>query len=202
MSLRSSTRGAAALALLVAGLIVTACGAAPKPAATPAASAPAATTTAAPTATPTPAGPAIALSDVWARATPGLPDENSAVYAVIQNRQDKVDRVVSASVPESVAKRVELHTTVREGDTMKMQQVPGFDLPRSGSFKLEPGGFHIMLLGLGKQLKPGDTFTISLKLASGASVESRVEVRTPPATGTSMPGAMPSGTGAAGGMGR
>ena len=70
---------------------------------------------------------------------------------------------------------------------MKMQQVPAYDLNAGAAFKLEPGGNHIMLLGLAKQLKVGDTFTITLRLASGASIDSKVEVRQMPASTPTMP---------------
>ncbi|MFA7248615.1 MAG: copper chaperone PCu(A)C [Dehalococcoidia bacterium] len=179
--------GACAVGL---GLLAVACGAPQaKPAATPSA-----TATATPTASPTAAGPQITLTDVWARATPGLPDENSAIYATVQNKGAKAERIVSASVPETITKRVELHTMVKDGDMMKMQQVDGLDVPASGTLKLAPGGFHIMLIGLAKQLKVGDTFTVTLKLASGATVESKVEVRAAPAATPMSGGAMPSGT--------
>jgi copper(I)-binding protein len=197
---------ASAVALAIG---VSACGTAETPAApSPTAAAPKATATATPTATPTPA-PAVALklTDVWARATPGLPDENSAIYALIENPNEKADRIVSASVPETIAKKVELHITVQEGGMMQMKQVEGFDVPAKGTLKLQPGGNHIMLLGLAKQFKAGDTFTVSLKLQSGATVESKVEVKTPPAgampgghaPGGMAPGGMaPGGTGASG----
>lgn len=188
---QNSHRFVLATGALIVALAATACGGTPaaEPTAARGTSTPGATRTAAtPTPTAAPTGPAVVMTDVWARATPGLPDENSAVYAVLQNKLAKADRVVSAAVPDSVAKRVELHTTVQEAGVMKMVQVEGFDLPASGTFKLEPGGNHIMLLGIAKQFKPGDTFTVSLKLQSGASVESRVEVKAMP--GAAMPGGM------------
>lgn len=82
---------------------------------------------------------------------------------------------------------------------MKMQQVQGFDVPASGTFRLEPGGNHIMLLGIAKQFKAGDTFTVSVRLQSGAVIESQVEVKDAPGTGM-VPGPM-GGSGAPGGMG-
>ncbi|MDO9445486.1 MAG: hypothetical protein Q7K37_09230, partial [Dehalococcoidia bacterium] len=45
-----------------------------------------------------PAAPAIEITDILARATPGLANENSAAYAVITNRGTETDRLVGASV--------------------------------------------------------------------------------------------------------
>ncbi len=192
------TRTAALTAgMLAVGIGVTACGGeAPKP--TPTATpSPTATATSTPTAAPTPAA-ALLLTDVWARATPGLPDENSAVYALVENPQAKADRIISASVPATVAKRVELHTTVQENGMMQMKPVEGYEIASKGTLKLQPGGNHIMLLGLAKQLKVGDTFTVTIKLQSGATVESKVEVKTPPAGAMGGSGPM-GGSGAMGG---
>jgi periplasmic copper chaperone A len=195
-----AARMAAAAGLIAVGLVASACGgAAPEAKATVAASTPAPTQAAAAkataTATATPAGPVVTMSDVWARATPGLPNENSAIYAVLKNTSTKMERVVSASVPSTIAKTVELHTTVQEAGVMKMVKVEGFDIPASGEFKLQPGGNHIMLLGIAKQFKAGETFTVSLKLQSGAVIESKVEVKDTPGMG---PGPM-GGSGAPGG---
>ncbi|MEI7925557.1 MAG: copper chaperone PCu(A)C [Chloroflexota bacterium] len=200
---RISRRFAVGMTVIAVGLAATACSGATTPTATPTGTPPTNHTpaaTASPTATPTPAGPSVTMSDVWARATPGLPDENSAVYAVLQNKGAKAERVVSASVPAAIAKRVELHTTVQEAGVMKMVQVEGYDLPASGTVKLEPGGNHIMLLGIAKQFKVGDTFTVTLKLQSGSTIESKVEVKNAPGGAMGGSGAM-GATGGSGAMG-
>jgi len=55
--------------------------------------------------------------------------------------------------------------------------VEGFDIPVSGTLTLEPGAAHIMLVGVARPLRAGDTLTISLRLQSGATIETKVEVR-------------------------
>ncbi|MGE3858209.1 MAG: hypothetical protein AB7G21_14745, partial [Dehalococcoidia bacterium] len=87
-----TARMAAATGLLVAGVLASACGGGtPEAKATPAASTPAAATEAAKAAAP--AGPAVTMSDVWARATPGLPNENSEIYAVLKKCSSTPERV-------------------------------------------------------------------------------------------------------------
>lgn len=152
--------------------------------------------TATPTTPPTPAAPKISVTGAWARSTPGNPNENSAVYAVIANDGGVGDHVISASVDVSIAKTVETHRTVKVGDTMKMEPVAGWDVPANGKLTLEPGGNHIMLLNVPTALKVGTKFPLTLKLEKAGTIVVDVEVRT--ATGESM---APSGMGTPGGMG-
>ena len=75
---------------------------------------------------------------------------NSAAYMVIRNTGNTADKLVKAET--NAAKTVETHTTVKEGDVMKMQQVNGIDVPANGQTKLEPGALHVMLIGLTRNL--------------------------------------------------
>jgi len=164
--------------------------------------------TATPTTPPTPTAPKISVTGVWARSTPGNPNENSAVYAVIANEGGVADHVISASVDVSIAKTVETHRTVKVGDTMKMEPVAGWDVPANGKLTLEPGGNHIMLLSLPTALKAGTKFPLTLKFEKAGAIVVDVEVRnatggsmSPGSTGTpgamGTPAAMPSGMGPA-----
>lgn len=152
-----------------------------------------ATATVAATAEPTaaaPAAPAIEIADIRARATPGLENENSAAYAVITNRGAETDRLVGASVDASVAGRVELHTTVKEGEMMRMVQVEGWDIEPGASLELMPGGNHIMILELAKQFVVGDAFTLTLVFEQAGEIEVEVPVMEIVTSGMATPGAM------------
>ncbi|MCL4559833.1 MAG: copper chaperone PCu(A)C [Chloroflexi bacterium] len=49
------------------------------------------------------------------------------------------------------------------GDVVKMVPVPeGIEIPANGKIEIQPGGYHIMLIGLKRELKPGDQFEITL----------------------------------------
>lgn len=185
------------VALVGLGGLIAACGGDEEPAATstaaptmsmPASSSPAATTTAASTSP-------ISIAGVWARSTPGNPNETSAVYAVISN-SGAADKLLSASVDASIAKTVETHRTVRVGDSMKMEPIPGWDVPANGKLTLEPGGNHIMLLNLTKALKAGEQFPVTLKFEKAGTIVVQAEVRT--ATGEPV---APGGMGTPGAMG-
>ena len=48
-----------------------------------------------------------------------------------------------------------------DGDMMKMQQVDGIDLPAGKGVNLASGGYHIMLIGLKRQLKAGEVVPLT-----------------------------------------
>ncbi len=103
---------------------------------------------------------------------------NSAVYMVLANGGAAADRLVAAQA--DVSNAVEIHETKMEGDVMRMQQVEsGIEVPAGGQVELKPGGYHVMLIGLTRDLNVGDTFPVTLEFASGATLQVEAEVRQP-----------------------
>ena len=87
----------------------------------------------------------LVISHPWSRAT--APSQKvGAVFMEVQTRTDHGDRLIGASSPD--AEKVGIHNHVRSGDVMRMHQIEGIDIPAEGSVKLEPGGMHLMLIGL------------------------------------------------------
>jgi copper(I)-binding protein len=70
-----------------------------------------------------------------------------------------------------------LHTTIKEGDVMRMRQVQSIDVPAGGSTELRPGGLHVMLIGLAQPLVQGTKIplTLSFERAGTVTVEVMVE---------------------------
>ncbi len=125
-----------------------------------------------------PAGPKIVVEEVWARPTrAGMGGKvTSAAYMVIKNEGSDPDRLVGAM--SDIAEAVEIHQTVMEGDVMKMRQVEGgLEIPAKGEVRLKPGGYHIMLIGVKQQLKPGDRFTLILEFEKSGKKTLQVEVK-------------------------
>ncbi|MEM6986901.1 MAG: copper chaperone PCu(A)C [Pseudomonadota bacterium] len=50
---------------------------------------------------------------------------------------------------------------------MKMMQIDGLDVPSQGVASLEPGGNHVMLLGVQDRLTEGQTVLVTLRYANG-----------------------------------
>jgi hypothetical protein len=103
---------------------------------------------------------------------------NSAVYMVLANGGAAADRLVAAQA--DVSNAIEIHETKMEGDVMRMAQVEGgIEVPAGGQVELKPGGYHVMLIGLTRDLAVGDTFPVTLEFASGNTLAVEAEVRQP-----------------------
>lgn len=121
-------------------------------------------------------GQGMTIVQPWARPTiAGRP--LTAVYCQLVNADAQPDRLVS--VRTALTPRAELHQTTREGDVMQMRPVEAIAVPAKQTVKLEPGGYHIMLLNLERQLKEGERFQLILKFerAGEVTVDVMVENR-------------------------
>ena len=146
------------LTLLIIGLGLTACnnGTATtesKPASTPAQAA-----------TPATAADAISVRNPRIRATaPG--QLVSGAFMTLINSSDTPFALTSASFDN--AGMVEIHETTMQGDMMQMNQVDKIEIPANNSTPLKPGSYHIMLMGLKKELVAGTTESITLNFSDG-----------------------------------
>lgn len=114
----------------------------------------------------------ITISDTAARAT----TENGAVYMTLKNEGAEDDALVGAKT--DVAKTVELHETkMDENDVMKMSPVPNIPIPAGGSVTLKPGGLHVMLIGMQKELAAGDKISLTLTFEKAGPMTIEAEVK-------------------------
>ncbi len=115
------------------------------------------------------------LFNAWARpantATP-----NSAVYGQLVHIGEMPDTLVSAST--DVAEAVELHEMIMaEGDVMQMRPVEGgFTVHPDSFLPLEPGGLHIMLIGLTQELVAGETLDLTLNFEHAGDVQLSIPI--------------------------
>jgi copper(I)-binding protein len=69
--------------------------------------------------------------------------------------------------------------TKMESGVMKMQAQDSIALPANGQAKLEPGGLHIMLINLRRDLKAGDKFPVTLRFQHAREMTLQVQVKEP-----------------------
>jgi copper(I)-binding protein len=106
----------------------------------------------------------IEVQDAYVRAVPpGQP--NSAAFMSITNHGDD-DRALLAAASDQ-AEVVELHTHRMEDGMMRMRQVEQIELPAGERVILEPGGLHVMLIGLTETLAAGDQVALTLSFDDG-----------------------------------
>jgi copper(I)-binding protein len=116
---------------------------------------------------------AITVQQPWARATPGGA-QTGAVYMTIVNSGASGDQLVAASTP--VAGTAQVHEMSMNNGVMQMRPVAALDVKPGATVALAPGGYHIMLLGLNRPLKDGDSFPMTLTFAKSGKQDVVVSV--------------------------
>ena len=142
-----------------------------------------------------PAAPLIHTENVWARPAVALAETSGtseaggaamghaqsgtgAVYMMLVNEGREAERLIRAHT--ELAEVAEIHETRMEGEVMKMQLLPdGLEIPAGGEVELKPGGYHIMLIGLKRDLNEGDRFTLVLEFEKSGRLTVEVPVRQP-----------------------
>ncbi|MEA3276917.1 MAG: copper chaperone PCu(A)C [Pseudomonadota bacterium] len=120
------------------------------------------------------AAESLSVSGPNARAVPpGQP--NSVVFMALANGSGGDHALTGAESPACDA--VEVHTHTSEDGMMKMRRVDRVDLPAGETVRFEPGGLHLMLIGLKQQLVPGQQLDLTLVFEDGSRMPVEVPVR-------------------------
>ncbi|HEX6970379.1 MAG TPA: copper chaperone PCu(A)C [Micromonosporaceae bacterium] len=109
----------------------------------------------------------LTVRDPWVKAA----DQGmTAAFAVLVNSGPRDVTVVGAA--SDVSESVELHEMAMQDGGMVMREKPGgLTVPAGGEYRLEPGGDHLMLMGLDRPVQAGDQITLTLTLSDGTTVE-------------------------------
>ncbi|MDV3253163.1 copper chaperone PCu(A)C [Devosia sp. BK] len=108
------------------------------------------------------------ISGAFTRATlPNAPVGGG--FFTIHNTGSEDDRLVSASTP--IAKATQIHEMAMEGDVMKMRELDeGLVIPAGETVVLEPGGKHLMMMGLTGAITEGETVPVTLTFEKAGDV--------------------------------
>jgi hypothetical protein len=115
----------------------------------------------------------ITVEGPWARASAGRAMAGAA-FMTLNNAGATNDRLIGVSA--GVSDKAELHTHIREGDIMRMRPVEAIDVRAGGVATLQPGGNHVMFMGLHEPLKEGETFPLTLTFEKAGEVTVEVMV--------------------------
>lgn len=121
----------------------------------------------APPAMAAPAGFDVEVRDPYVQVTPPS-QPNAAAYMGLENTGANPHTLVAAESP--ISETVELHTHVEEGGVLKMRMVPRIELPPNSATALEPGGLHVMFIGLVGELRPGESVPFNLVFDDGSRI--------------------------------
>lgn len=90
----------------------------------------------------------LTITQAWARATPPAAMAGAG-YLTIANNGAVADRLIA--VQTDVATTPQIHEMTMDGGNMIMRELPdGVVIPAGESVTLQPGGLHLMFMGLGE----------------------------------------------------
>lgn len=116
----------------------------------------------------------VSVDDPWGRPSP-TSAESAAFYLTLHGGSS--DDVLTGASSDRCT-MTELHETMMHDDTMSMEPVEtGIAIPAKGTVKLEPGGHHVMCMGVTDPLIVGESVDVVLTFASGTAMTVSVEIR-------------------------
>jgi periplasmic copper chaperone A len=120
----------------------------------------------------------VTIEHPWARPTAG--DTGlGATYFVLKNAGERPEVLKSASSPD--AGTAQIHENIHEPNgVMKMRAVEGVTIPPGGTVAFEPGGYHVMLIGLKHHLEEGHSIPLKLTFEHAGSVDVEVKIEKKP----------------------
>ncbi|WP_238926819.1 copper chaperone PCu(A)C [Achromobacter xylosoxidans] len=111
------------------------------------------------------------VEDAWVRAT--VPNQH-ATGVFMRLTSPTAARLVG--VESAAAKHAEVHEMAMQDNVMKMRQVSAIDLPAGKPVELKPGGYHVMLIDLARQISVGDPVALTLLVQDADGKQRRVPV--------------------------
>lgn len=116
----------------------------------------------------------VKVDDDWVRATkPG--QEVAAGYMTLTSSENtSLFKVESDDIG-----KVEIHSMSMNNGVMEMRMLDEVALESGKPYKLEPGGFHLMLFDIKKPLTAGNTVKFKLYFKNTSGKVSMLEVSTP-----------------------
>src|SRR3954463_12948845 len=113
----------------------------------------------------------VTTSDAWVRGTVPSQDTTGAFLTLTSTEDAKL---VGVATP--IAKSAEIHQTMNHGGMMLMEGVKSVDLPAGKPVPLQPGGYHVMLMGLKAPVKADAKVPLTLTIEDRHGKRSTVQV--------------------------
>ena len=108
---------------------------------------------------PVQADQTIFVENVWIREAPPTV-KTLAAYMTLRNPTDNDISLICVESPTFT--NVMFHRTEIKDGMAKMRHADEIIIPSHASFELTPGNYHMMLLGMKKPLKEGDSVELTL----------------------------------------
>jgi copper(I)-binding protein len=98
-------------------------------------------------------------------------------YMTINNSGGSTDYLIAAQ--SDVVGSIELHLSQMKGGVMQMVPQDKIEVPANGQVKLEPAGYHLMMIGLKRDLVVGDKVRLALTFEKAGQINVEADVRNP-----------------------
>ena len=121
----------------------------------------------------------LTVHDAWVRAIP--PGASmTAGYATLSNDGDAPVSILTAQ--SDTFRNVSLHETIVDKDIAKMREVHRLVVAPGRTVKLEPGGYHLMLMSPRHDIRVGDKVGVTFLMQDGQRIDSSFDVVEPAAS--------------------
>lgn len=125
----------------------------------------------------------IEVTNAWVRISSGMDSmgdstSTAALFMNIQNNGTAADTLLK--VESDVAGMVQIHLSeVDANGVASMSEVAGVEIPAGGMLELKTGSYHVMLMGLNRNLKEGDKVTFTLTFENAGKLIVEAQARNP-----------------------
>jgi periplasmic copper chaperone A len=116
---------------------------------------------------------ALSAQDAWIRVTPA--SDVAAAYLTLHNAGRET--IVVTGVRSPVAQQAMIHESRLVDGRSTMRPREAVPVAAGKTVRFAPGGLHIMLMGLKRQLTAGENVPLLLELQGGASLAVTAHVR-------------------------
>ena len=114
------------------------------------------------------------ITEAWARPAPA--GGNTAAYLTITAAAGQAESLLSASSP--AADMVQVHEVSTDTSGMTgMHPIDRLDIPAGSSVTLKPGGFHLMVMGVKRELTVGASIELALVFEHAGRIVVQAEIR-------------------------
>ena len=117
------------------------------------------------------------ISGPWASPTAAGEKEAAAFMTIMNHRRDDV---VLTEIKTEAAEKAVIHTVVtKDGKRLMEPAENGLPLAKHQIVNMEPGGIHIMLMGLKAPLKDGTTIPMTLIFDKAGPIDIKLSIAKP-----------------------
>ena len=116
----------------------------------------------------------VEIRDAWIKQLPPTVPMRAG-YMTLHNAGPSSMILTGAS--SDAFQRIEIHRSYEQDGMMRMDPVDSIELPVGTEFRLEPGGYHLMMMMPIEPTRPGDLVELVLEFSDGSRQKLQMMVK-------------------------